>query len=322
MRVLSLFCGCGGMDLGFERAGHKVIWSNDNYKWACETYSKNFSIEPVREDIRKVEHFPDSDIVIGGYPCQGFSLAGNRNVFDKRNYLYLEFARVLEAVQPRFFVAENVKGVGTPFKSAPRALDIMERRFRSCGYRVVSELLNAKDYGVPQDRERVFIVGVREDLHKEYAFPKRSHGRRPLKPQVTLRQAIGDLPPPEDGEYYDHTGFSSRYMSRNRIRGWDEVSFTIQANGRHVPLHPSCPLMKRMEQDKWEFTADIGKYRRLSVRECARIQSFPDEFQFEGPLNSKYRQIGNAVPPLLAQAIASELKALVKTPELIEWISN
>ena len=323
MDVLSLFCGCGGMDLGFEQAGHRIIWANDNYKPAYETYAKNFSIKPLREDIRKVKSFPCADIVIGGYPCQGFSLAGNRNAFDKRNYMYLEFARVLKAVQPKMFVAENVKGVNVPFKSSVRALDLMEQEFRSCGYRVTSQLVNAKDYGVPQDRERVFIVGVRKNLKKEYVFPKKAHGKPPLKPYKTLRDAIGDLPEPKEGEYYDHTSFSSRYMSRNRIRGWNHVSYTIQASGRHAPLYPSCPPMRKVKKDVWEFTDDISKYRRLSVRECARIQTFPDDYVFYGSLNSKYKQIGNAVPPLLAKVIAFEVAHLVPAqPEIAEWLKH
>lgn len=323
MDVLSLFCGCGGIDLGFEQAGHRIIWANDVNKSACETYAKNFSIEPLRKDIRKVQNFPYADIAIGGYPCQGFSLAGNREAFDKRNYMYLEFARVLDTVQPEMFVAENVKGVLVPFRSSPRALDLMVEKFDSCGYKVIYQLLNAKDYGVPQDRERVFIVGVRKDLKRDYVFPKKTHGRPQLKPYVTLRQAIGDLPPPKKGEYYDHTSFSSRYMSRNRIRGWDQVSYTIQASGRHAPLHPSCPPMMKIEQDVWEFTDDISKYRRLSVRECARIQTFPDDFVFGSSLNSKYKQIGNAVPPLLAKVIALQLKHLVPAqPELAAWLEH
>ena len=322
MDVLSLFCGCGGMDLGFELADHRIIWANDIDKTSCETYAKNFSIKPLREDIRKVKGFPNADIIIGGYPCQGFSLAGNRDAFDRRNYMYLEFARVLEAVQPKMFVAENVKGVIVPFKSAPRVLDLMLEKFNSCGYRTTPQLVNAKDYGVPQDRERVFIVGVRKDLNKEYVFPKKTHGRPPLKPSVTLREAIGDLLPPKKGEYWDHTGFSSRYMSRNRIRRWNDVSYTIQASGRHAPLHPSCPPMRKVEQDVWEFTDDISKYRRLSVRECARIQTFPDDFVFTGSLNSKYKQIGNAVPPLLTKVIALQLDHLVHAPELTEWVRH
>lgn len=323
MDVLSLFCGCGGMDLGFEEAGHKIVWANDIYGVACETYAENFSIKPLREDIRKVQSFPDADIVIGGYPCQGFSLAGNRDAFDKRNYMYLEFAKVLRAVQPKMFVAENVKGVIVPFKGSATALDLMEQEFRSCGYRVTSQLLNAKDHGVPQDRERVFIVGIRNDLRKDFVFPKKSHGKPPLKTFKTLRDAIGDLPEPKKGEYYDHKSFSSRYMSRNRIRRWNQVSYTIQASGRHAPLHPSCPPMRKVETDVWEFTDDMSKYRRLSVRECARIQTFPDSFVFCGALNSKYKQIGNAIPPLLAKVIALQLNRLIPAqPEIAEWLKH
>jgi len=322
MDVLSLFSGCGGMDLGFEQAGHRVVWANDISKSACDTYAKNFPITPLRKDIRKVTDFPHSDVVIGGYPCQGFSLAGNRDAFDKRNYLYLEFARVLRVVKPKFFVAENVKGVIVPFKTV-RAIDPMVKEFVRCGYHVTWQLLNAKDYGVPQDRERVFIVGSRNDLNLEFVFPKKTHGKHPLKPYETLRKAIGGLPPPKEGEYYDHSGFSSRYMSRDRIRGWDEVSFTIQASGRHTPLHPSCPPMRKVGKDKWEFTDDASKYRRLSVKECALIQTFPDNFVFCGSLNSRYVQIGNAVPPLLVKCIAKSLSNVIPAhPRLANWLEH
>lgn len=322
MDVLSLFSGCGGMDLGFEQAGHRVIWANDINKEAGETYARNFPVAPLMEDIRNINSFPNADAVIGGYPCQGFSLAGNRDAFDKRNCLYLEFARVLRTVKPKFFVAENVKGVIVPFKSH-RAVDLMLREFRSCGYDVTWQLLNAKDYGVPQDRERVFIIGTRSDLGLDFVFPKRTHGKPPLKPYVALKEAIGDLPRPKEGEYYDHSGFSSRYMSRNRIRGWDEVSFTIQASGRHTPLHPDCPPMKKIGKDKWIFTDHVSKYRRLSIKECARIQAFPDNFLFCGPLNSQYAQIGNAVPPLLAKRVVESLQELVPAhPKLANWLKQ
>jgi len=321
MDVLSLFSGCGGMDLGFEQAGHKVIWANDVNKAACETYARNFPIAPLIKDIRKVKSFPAADVVIGGYPCQGFSLAGSRDAFDKRNYLYLEFARVLRIVKPKFFVAENVKGVTVPFESH-RAIDLMLEEFTACGYSVTSHLLNSKYFGVPQDRERVFIVGTRRDLDLEYVFPKKTHGKPPLKPYVTLKEAIGDLPEPKEGEYYDHSGFSSRYMSRNRIRGWGEVSFTIQASGRHTPLHPDCPAMRKVGRDEWVFTDDASKYRRLSIRECARIQTFPDDFAFCGSLNSQYVQIGNAVPPLLSKCIAATFELVPAQPRLAKWVES
>lgn len=295
------------MDLGFVQAGHEVVWANDKDKNACASYERNLHLKPLCVGIKEVDNFPQADIVVGCNPCQGFSFIGTRNPDDERNYLYEEIVRCLKMVKPKFFVTENVRGLKSLYKG--KFFKLMLDDFDGAGYNLTWQLLNAKDYGVPQDRQRIFMVGVRKDLKVTYDFPRRTHGPG-LQPYVTLRQAIGDLKPPKKGEYWDSNDYSFFYMSRNRRRTWEEVSFTVQASGRHTPLHPSCPPMKKVGKDRWVFTGDPKKYRRLSVRECARIQTFPDSYEFEGNVLSLYRQIGNAVPPLLALKIASAFNSL------------
>ncbi|NYZ79436.1 DNA (cytosine-5-)-methyltransferase [Candidatus Micrarchaeota archaeon] len=191
MDVVSLFSGCGGTDLGIEQGGYDIVWANDIDAWACASYKENMKLTPVCADIRKVPHFPKADLLVGCYPCQGFSLYGLRRKDDPRNFLYKEYARALGQTQPRYFLAENVKGLLSGY-----GRDIfkdMVANFKRKGYAVDWRLINAKDYGIPQDRERVFIVGVRKDLAKKYDFPEKTHGPG-LKSYVTLRKAIGDLP--------------------------------------------------------------------------------------------------------------------------------
>ena len=296
------------MDLGLAQAGFRVIWANDKSIRACATYESNLGLKPLCKDMKRVAHFPRAEVVVGCNPCQGFSSIGPRNPDDERNYLYEEIMRCLKEVRPKSFVTENVKGLRSLYKG--RFLKLMLDHFDDLGYNVTWILLNAKDYGVPQDRERIFMVGIRKDLDLEYQFPSRTHGLG-RQPYVTLRKAIGKLPPPKKGEYWDDNCFSFYYMSRNRRRKWDEVSFTIQASGRHAPLHPSSPPMEKVGVDRWIFSAKPWRYRRLSVRECARIQTFPDSYLFKGSLGSQYAQVGNAVPPLLAFKITMALRRLM-----------
>lgn len=338
LNLVSLFSGCGGLDLGCELAGldatigkdetdhllssrenfkdnrnesiFHTIYSIDMFKEANETYRLNFPDTVVQheKDIRKIKHFPDCDIVLGGFPCPGFSEAGPRLIDDERNFLYIHFIRCLIESRPSFFVAENVKGMLTLGKG--EVIKQIIEDFESAGYRVKYKLVNARDYGVPQLRERVFIVGVREDLDYEYEFPEPTHGEG-LQPYVTLQDAIGDL---EDnpGDSYEGS-FSPIYLSRNRKKRWDEQSFTIQASGRQAPLHPSGPPMEKVEKDKWILPGESHLHRRLSVKEIARIQTFPDWFIFSdgnnlsvnrnGRIDKIYKQIGNAVPVELARAI-------------------
>lgn len=301
MRAVSLFSGCGGTDLGLIKAGFDIAFANDINKWACETYKANFGIDPVCGNIRKIKKFPKADLLVGCYPCQGFSLARRKKGNDDRNYLYLEFLRALNQIKPKFFITENVKGL----LSAPAQnifVDMIKKFSRN--YRVSWKLINTKYYGVPQDRERVFIVGIRKDLKTKFEFPKFSHGIG-KKGFVTLKDALKNMRKPKDDEVYNGS-FSSHYLSRNRKRGWDEVSFTIQASGRHAPLHPSSDDMIYVEKDKWKFKKG-GFYRRFSYRECAVIQTFPRRFKFLGPLEAKYMQVGNAVPPKIAEILGKQL---------------
>ncbi len=301
LEVVSLFCGAGGMDYGFEQAGFKAIWANDCDKDAIATYKANFDAETKLGDIREIpsSKIPFAPVIIGGFPCQGFSLAGPRLVTDKRNFLYLEFVRILEDKKPYAFVAENVKGLLT--LGGGSIAQAIIRDFADKGYRVKIKLFNAADFGVPQFRERVILVGIRKDIEAEFHFPTETHKGK----WVTLRDALYGLPEP-DPEDICAQPFSSRYISRNRKKGWNEVSYTIPAMAKQVPLHPSSPDMVKLGKDLWKF-GDGGPSRRFAWWEAAIIQSFPPDFKFCGDLISKYRQIGNAVPPLFAQAIAKQL---------------
>lgn len=311
--VMSLFSGAGGMDMGLERAGMRVIWANDIDEDACATYSCWSSATVYCGDVSEVDFrlLPATDIIVGGFPCQGFSLAGPRKIDDKRNALYRHFVRAVADRQPYAFIAENVKGILS--LGGGTVLDAIIEDFKSKGYNVSYKLLNAADYGVPQHRERVFFVGLRNDIRVEYQFPE------PLEKRVTLEETLKDLPEPHEDDVCQDA-YSSRFMSRNRRRDWSGISYTIPAMAKQVPLHPSSPHMKKVHKDLWVF--GVGVTRRLSWQEAAAIQTFPRGMVFEGSLNSKYRQIGNAVPVRLAQAVGQSLvETLDKHFACIEEVS-
>lgn len=303
-KVVSLFAGAGGFDMGFENQGYRTIWANDIDKDACETHRLWSKAEVLQGDISGIDfqEIPKSDIITGGFPCQGFSLAGPRKIDDKRNVLYRYFVRLVEEKQPYAFLAENVKGILTLGDGA--IIEAIIEDFRDKGYDVFPHLVNAADYGVPQDRWRVIMMGFRKDLEiTEFIFPE------PVKKKVTLREALKGMPEPQLSDVCNGS-YSSRYMSRNRKRGWDDVSYTIPAMAKQVTLHPSSPDMVKVGEDEWKF-GDNGTTRRLSWQEAAVIQTFPRNMQFVGNLTSKYKQIGNAVPVKLAEVVAKELKALL-----------
>lgn len=302
--AISLFCGAGGLDIGFERAGFKTIWANDFEPDACKTHENWSDAKVVCGDIAKVDidTIPDADIILGGFPCQGFSLSGPRKIDDSRNVLYKHYVKIVKKKKPLMFVGENVKGILT--MGGGQVIEAIIEEFSECGYDVYCKLLNARDFEVPQDRERVIICGFRKDLnikHFEYPTPRRFI--------VTLREALKNIPEPTDDEVC-MAPYSSRFMSRNRKRGWDEVSYTIPAMAKQVTLYPGSPDMNKIDKDLWEFGKE-GITRRLSWREAAAIQTFPADLEFYGDLVSKYKQIGNAVPVKLAEIVATHLYALL-----------
>lgn len=327
MNLLSLFTGAGGLDLGFKKAGFSVIWANEYDSSIWETFEFNFPETTL--DKRSIVDIPATEIpfadgIIGGPPCQSWSEAGaGRGINDKRGQLFFEYIRILKEKQPLFFLAENVSGILLP-RHRDAFNDIL-KQFAKVGYNVSYKLLNAHDYGVPEDRLRVIIVGYhKEKVGMTFEFPK------PLEHKLVLKDAIFDLRLAKPAKYHNKTngsglkipnheymngGFSTIYMSRNRVRSWGEPSFTIQAGGRHAPIHPKAPKMKFIEQDKRIFIP--GKehlYRRLSVRECARIQTFPDTFIFKyHDIADGYKMIGNAVPVEFAKNIALKITKDLKS---------
>lgn len=325
MKLISLFSGAGGLDLGFEKAGFEIMIANEFDPGIWETYEKNHKAKLLKGDIREIKdsEFPDSiDGIIGGPPCQSWSEAGAlRGINDERGKLFYDYIRILKNKRPKFFLAENVSGMLSNRHSD--AVKNIIYAFEECGYDVTIDLVNAADYGIPQDRKRVFYIGFRKDLNIKFQFPEPTTPEPSQK--ITLRQAIGDLQftaipalsknktngklPILNHEYY--TGaFSTIFMSRNRVRNWDEQGFTVQASGRQCQLHPQAPKMLFVEQNKRIFVP--GKedlYRRLTVRECARLQGFPDDFEFiYSDVDYGYKMIGNAVPVKLAYIIAKAIK--------------
>lgn len=323
MKLASFFAGCGGLDLGFEQAGFDVVWANEYDKSIYRTYQTNHPATHLcLSDIRELKEsdIPDVDGFIGGPPCQSWSYGGLQlGLDDERGRLFISYIKLIKAKKPKFFVIENVDGIVSDkhFKVFLNFISDLE----SCGYNVYYKLLNAADYNIPQDRKRVFVVGFIKTLDCNFTFPKESD-----KPKIVLRKAIGDiitepylyhdkvLENKTNGRFYNHDcyigPFDHKYMSRNRVRNWDEISFTIQAQARNCPIHPNAPKMEYIDSNHRRFKPGFEElYRRLSVRECARIQTFPDSFRFYyEDIRDGYKMVGNAVPPRLAYNLAISIK--------------
>lgn len=307
-RAISLFSGCGGSDAGVIAAGFDVAMANDILPYARDVYLANHPETDYHlGDVSAIESFPRAELLVGCYPCQGFSQGGVREPSRKINKLYLEFARALRQIRPKAFIVENVSGMVRA--NYEHLLQHQVRVFRAAGYSVRTDVLNAADYGVPQERRRIFIVGIRTDLGVKYAFPAPTHGPDRTHPYVSISNAIGDMPEWPTGDFYERE-FHWYYMSRDRRRGWDETSKTIVANPRHMPLHPMSPPMEKVEHNVWRF-ADNGRARRFSYREAARLQGFGTGTKFPdtpaGSLLMRYTVVGNAVPPPLFKAVAQAL---------------
>ena len=348
-RVVSLFCGAGGMDFGSHAAGFDTVLALDKFAASTETFSKHFpSADVITGDIyqfnaSKKNPYPTAEVLTGGYPCQSFSMGGLRDPGkDDRSNLFLGFADAVNKIKPKIFIAENVSGLaklqnGEWFK---KQLQVYEEEL-DVKYRVYWKLVNAADYGIPQVRKRVIIVGVRNDVDGDFVFPEETHTKaelakkKNLLPFASHGDAIKHLPPHPAGEYYERPhdpegNFSWYFMSRNRRHRWDKPAFTVVANFRHITLHPASPVME-LEwsnladgwKQKWRFTdtfdheqfcSDFPRLeqpRRLSWREAAAIQTFPANFDPAGDLEEKFEQIGNAVPPLLMQRIMEQAKKLL-----------
>lgn len=354
-KIIDLFCGCGGMSKGFEMAGFEVAMAIDFWDDAIKTYQHNApNVDAQCMDIRLLDeatmrkHFKKNEIVgiIGGPPCQGFSTVGRREIDDPRNQLYLEYCRIVRTVSPEFFVIENVKGLTTLNNGAVKE-DIIER-FSSMGYHVAFKILNAADFGVPQNRKRVFFVGMKNHF---FEFPKE------VGQTLSAKDGISDLPSSDgwDGEskisnYTSDPKNDYQRMMRGSakiLRNHDFTSHSEQTvsiisripDGGSIKDLPSefwqirkyNKAFERMSSIRPANTVDTGhrnyfhygEPRIPTVRENARLQSFPDDFEFLGTRGSQYKQVGNAVPPLLAKVIASAIKKqLVLKPQGDGKMSN
>jgi DNA (cytosine-5)-methyltransferase 1 len=325
--IVSLFSGAGGLDLGFKKSGYNIIFANDFDESIKPTYDANHDVDMTLGDLREMtaEDVPNCDGIIGGPPCQSWSLAGNmEGADDERGSVFLDYMDIIRQKQPKFFVTENVPGILSK-KHINNFEEIVEE-FEEMGYTVEWQKLNAAEYGVPQRRRRVFIIGWKEEENIDFEWPESTDeeltqyeaGLYKLPAPVASE---GEPTDPEDiplsnHEYYVGS-YSSRYMSRNRVRGWHEPAYTVLANARHQKIHPKAPKMVKIEKDTWEFKqGDEDKYRRYSVLEASILQGFvsveevldehKDHFIFNyDKLNDGYKMIGNAVPVELAHRVAN-----------------
>lgn len=312
--AISLFAGCGGSDLGLRMAGIEPIWANEVNPSACALHERiTGGVNLEQGDVCQIDNFPNCDILAGCYPCQGYSQGGRRNDSDDINYLYREFDRALRATRPLAFIVENVDGMR--FAQNRHLLKNQLTRFRMAGYLVSWQVLNAKDYGLAQERRRLLIVGIRSGENKRYHFPAPTHGpEKNQKPYRTLKDVIWEYRKAPAGSYNDEP-FHWYYLSRNRRRTWSQQAPCIVAHWRHAALHPDSPPLKKIGNDRWEFTRE-GKARRLSYIECAALQGFPDPQAFDKEsVRDRFRAIGNAVPPPLFSAVCASLVQQLQTRE-------
>ncbi|WP_038815548.1 DNA cytosine methyltransferase [Campylobacter jejuni] len=325
MKLISLFSGAGGLDIGFKKAGFEILCANEFDKSIWQTYEKNHSTFLFKKDIKNLntDELPNCDGIIGGPPCQSWSEAGAlRGINDPRGKLFYEYIRILKAKQPKFFLLENVRGI-LHFRHN-EAISNIKQEIQNCRYKLHIITLNAADYNHAQDRIRVFFIGFRDDMQINFNIPQKS-SKNPL-----LKDAIWDLKDNAicaldknksnkdkckilNHEYYIGS-YSSIFMSRNRVRSWNEKGFCVQASGRQAQLHPKAPKMIKIGNNKFIFDEKAKEdYRRMSIRECARLQGFEDNFEFiYDKVEDGYKMVGNAVPINLAQALALQIKETLK----------
>jgi DNA (cytosine-5)-methyltransferase 1 len=311
LKVISLFSGSGGLDLGLLATGKfEIIFANDFNYSACETYVYNIGNHILCEDISKLKKMPNADIIIGGPPCQGFSTANpSRSFDDPRNQLFKEYARIIKEVQPKVFLMENVSGMVTMQKG--KVFELIRKELSSCGYQLSYKLLNARDYGVPQSRRRMIVIGVRNDIKVEFDFPAPTHNEDNYK---TVGEVIIKKPIPKNCP--NHSIGKLTALNLKRVM--------------HIPEGGSmknCPkelqnnsdlkrAMRRLDSKKESYTIvhnNCDHYyhpienRRITIREMARLQGYPDNYVFFGSKSEQSRQVGNSVPVGLGSAIAKSI---------------
>lgn len=313
LRVASLFCGCGGTDVGllgnfdflgkhYDPNSMEIVYANDIDDNACNIFKENFKITPDNRDIREVksEELPEFDILTGGFPCQSFSIIAQNpkrlGVKDERGKLFFEMCRILKERQPKCFIAENVKGILTANRRS--AFPLIIKEFEDSGYDVQYRILNSADYGVPQKRERVIIVGFRKDLHINFSFPDA---------EIENEDAYAPLWKVIDADVDEKYYFSDRAvagmmkkresMNKGRAQDINKPCNTVGAHLAKVSLNSTDPVLMQG-----------GRYRRFTPREVARIQSFPDEFELVGSEAAQYRALGNAIPPVMFWYVAKAVK--------------
>lgn len=358
LSAIDLFCGAGGLSLGFKEAGFNILLGLDSWSDAILTYRHNFpETHGIIGDITQIDpsdllkkngiQKDQVDVIIGGPPCQGFSLSGNRVLTDPRNSLYKHFVRFVSAIKPKAFVMENVPGLLSLFKGKVEKSVIGD--FQKLGYIVQDKVLFSENYGVPQKRRRVFFVGIRKDCYKgHFNYPLPICGDN-LKPFVSSKDAISDLDFVEDGKSLEETtnyilpplsdyqklmreGSKKLYNHSSTIhtKKTQSIISLVPDGGNYKDLPSELQGTRkvhiawtRMNSQEPCFTIDCGhnhefhysRNRVPTVRESARIQSFPDTFVFLGKRTSQYRQVGNAVPPLMAKSLANSLIKYLKGGE-------
>ena len=329
-KIISLFSGCGGLDLGFHQEGYETVWANDFDHWACETFKKNIGDVIVEGDIEQIDPYdntsiPDCDIVLGGFPCQDFSMIWKRPGLDgERGNLYKSFLRVVDAKKPKVFVAENVKGLLTANNKKAIKQIVSDFEKIAPGYNVKVKLYNFADYGVAQLRERILIVGIRSDIDFDFEHPEPTHSAKneDLLPHVTAGQALENIP--SNAKNMEQQNLSPKTVEKLKL---------ISAGGNFTDIPKDHPLYvkgmishvyRRIHPDqpsKTIIAAGGGgtwgyhypEPRSLNNRERARLQSFPDDFEFVGTMAQVRKQIGNAVPPQGVRELAKTLKKIFES---------
>jgi DNA (cytosine-5)-methyltransferase 1 len=327
--VLSLFAGCGGMDLGFRQAGHNIVVANEFWEPAVKTYRRNFCktkmvhgdiTDPKIQDELAVACGGSCDILIGGAPCQSFSLSGLRDPSDPRGRLFESYIKMVKITKPLFTVMENVTGILSMKHSDGKVVDLITNKMRATGYEVKYKTLDAADFGTPQHRKRVIFLGLRQDIAdtspKVFPFPIVTHSDQgdlfiKLKPFVTIRQVIGDLVDIPEKREWNHvfTKHSQEYIAK--IRKTRIGTSVTKYSESCFRCHPDFPS-KTVKANNGGVFIHYELDRCMSARELARLQGFPDDFIFEGSKSDVLRQIGNAVPPPLARAISLRLSDFLK----------